>query len=258
MIQILKNLIGEKKYLKLKEAYFAYRYTHDLNKLATVFGTDKWGSHFYTKHYQRFLQHLKDKKFTMLEIGVGGYENPNWGGGSLKMWRAFFRKAQIVSFDIYDKTHLSGNRLTVEQGSQNDEEFLKTLEKKHGPFEVVLDDGSHINSHVIKTFNVLFPLLKEGGYYIIEDTQTSYFPEYGGDSQDLNNPKTMMGFFKQVPDYVNHQEILENKHTYLPFYQDIYSISFFHNLIFIHKKKNDEASNMVKDGKLIGGNRILE
>lgn len=258
MIKLLKNLLGENNYLKLKVFFFSKLYSNDLNKLATFFGTDKWGSHYYTKHYQNLLQHLRNKEINLLEIGVGGYENPEWGGGSLRMWKAFFTKGKIVSFDIYDKTHLSEKRIVIEQGSQIDEEFLLELNKKHGPFDVIIDDGSHINSHVISTFNILYPLLKENGYYLIEDVQTSYFPEYGGDSNNLDNKKTIMGYFKSILDSVNHQEILGKRDGEPSFFKEIYSITFIHNLIFLNKKQNNEKSNLVSNGELIKHGRILE
>jgi demethylmacrocin O-methyltransferase len=55
--------------------------------------------------------------------------------------------------------------------------FLDSVLAEHGAPELIIDDGSHINEHIITTFKHLFPRLKEGGYYVIEDTQTSYWPE---------------------------------------------------------------------------------
>jgi hypothetical protein len=52
------------------------------------FGTDKWGDHWYTQHYQRYFRPLRDKRLTLLEIGVGGYEDSGEGGACLRMWKA--------------------------------------------------------------------------------------------------------------------------------------------------------------------------
>ena len=68
----------------------------DLIKLAMLSGTDKWGAHWYAAHYARHFQHLRRKQITLLEIGIGGYDDPKAGGGSLRMWRRYFPNAQIV------------------------------------------------------------------------------------------------------------------------------------------------------------------
>ncbi|MFK7058789.1 CmcI family methyltransferase [Flavobacterium oreochromis] len=95
-----------------------------------------------------------------------------------------FSVCKNFSIDIYDKFKLQENRIKIYKGSQVDENLLKGICKEVGEFDLIIDDGSHINDHVIKTFEYLFPRLKKGGYYVIEDTQTSYWKEYGGSSVD--------------------------------------------------------------------------
>ena len=68
----------------------------NLTELAVEFGTDKWGVHRYTPHYERHLQHLRRETFTLLELGIGGYKKRRRSGASMKMWRWFFPKATIV------------------------------------------------------------------------------------------------------------------------------------------------------------------
>ena len=113
-----------------------------------------------------------------------------------------------------------------------------------GEPDIIIDDGSHLNEHVIKTFQILFPKLKNGGIYVIEDTQTAYWPDYGGDSENLNNPSTMMNFFKMLTDCVNHEEFLKKNYTPSYFDENIVSIQFYHNLIFVFKGLNNEGSNI--------------
>ena len=62
-----------------------------LSQLAIKHGTDKWGHHFYTDKYEDILKHLKEAEIKLLEIGVGGYEFPDRGGGSLRMWKEYFQ-----------------------------------------------------------------------------------------------------------------------------------------------------------------------
>lgn len=144
---------------------------NDLTKLAIKYGTDKWGSHYYTQHYHMFFQHLRDQPIKFLEIGVGGYDDPNKGGESLRMWKEYFPKAEIYAIDIQDKSPLQEERIKIFKGSQVDDVFLDKVCKEVGEFDVIVDDGSHMNEHIIKTFQILFPKLKKNGIYAIEDLQ---------------------------------------------------------------------------------------
>ena len=216
----------------------------DLNKLARIYKTDKWGEHSYTPHYKTHLKKYRFKRINLLEIGVGGYEDPQAGGFSLRMWKKYFPFGKVYSLDIYDKSPLQERRIKIYKGSQVDTVLLDQIVKDIGNIDIIIDDGSHINEHVITTFEFLFPKLKDGGVYVIEDTQTSYWEDFGG-SSDLNASKTMMNFFKTLSDCVNHVEFI--KPGYQPTYYDqhILSIHLYHNLIFIHKGINNEPSNKV-------------
>lgn len=213
---------------------------NDLSRLALLFGTDKWGIHWYTQHYQRYFESLKSKHLNILEIGVGGYEALDGGGASLRMWKAYFRKSRIVGIDIYDKSHLSESRIDIRQCDQTDSESLHQLSREYGGFDIIIDDGSHLNAHVIKTFQLLFPILRPNGIYVVEDTQTAYWPTWGGGP---SSPDNSMTFFKNLADGLNHAEYPVEGYEPNYFDLNIVEISFFHNLIFIRKGNNDEGTN---------------
>jgi len=217
----------------------------NLNRLGKIYGTDKFGSHFYTTHYMTHLRRFKYKKIRLLEIGVGGYDDPNSGGQSLRMWKKYFPFGYIYSIDIYDKSQLEENRIKIFKGNQIDSKFLEEITSEIGELDIIIDDGSHINEHVIGTFNILFPKLKDGGVYIIEDTQTSYWRDFGGDSKDLNNPRTIMNYFKSLTDSLNNEEFIIKNYEKSYFDKKIISMHFYHNLIFIYKGNNNEKSNIV-------------
>jgi demethylmacrocin O-methyltransferase len=215
-------------------------YRNDLSRLAVLFGTDKWGSHWYTQHYQRYFRPLKGKRLNVLEIGVGGYQHADVGGESLRMWKAYFRKSQIVGIDIYDRTHLSEHRIDIRQCDQTDSEALLRLSSEYGGFDIIVDDGSHLNQHVIKTFHVLFPLLRQNGIYAVEDTQTAYWPSRGG---GIGNPNSSMAFFKKPVDGLNYVEYPIEGYQPDYFDQNIVEIAFIHNMVFIRKGNNDEKTH---------------
>ena len=213
-----------------------------LTEIARRTGTDKWGVHFYTQHYERHLEHLRDEPFVLLEIGVGGYARSGKGGASLRMWRRYFQKAQVVGLDVEDKSFLDRPRMTTVQGDQTDRSALTSIVERFGEPLVVVDDGSHRPSDIITTFGILFPLLPEGAVYAIEDTQTSYWPEFGG-SEDLGSPDTTMAFVKRLVDGLNHQEFVTD--DYEPTYTDAFvkAVHCYHNLVVVEKGDNREGSN---------------
>lgn len=216
-----------------------------LTSLAQKYRTDKWGDHNYTPHYQRHLRHLRDKPITLLEIGIGGYKRDGQGGASLRMWEEFFPRATIIGLDIEDKSFVDGGRITTYQGSQADPHVLQRILDEHGPLHVVIDDGSHRPEHIRKTFDYLFPRIPDDGIYVIEDTQTSYWPRWGG-SQLLTDPSTSMSMVKDLLDGLHWQEFVDS--SYQPSYTDVHLLALhaYHNLVFLEKGNNVERVSRPK------------
>ena len=226
-----------------------YKTMKSLTDLAIKYKTDKHGIHFYTKIYEKYMLPKIDQEIGLLEIGVGGYDEPQKGGESLKMWADFFSKGKIFSLDYFEKKLNLGNRIKIFKGSQSNSEDLMRIINETGELDFIIDDGSHINRDVIYTFKTLFKFLKHGGYYFIEDTQTSYMPEYGGDAFYLRNKKTLINFFKEIVDKINYMEIKNPFYQIDYFAKNITEIHFYHNLIVIKKNKNDEVSNVLDSTK---------
>ena len=238
---------SRKKLLNIIDDLRAFGFGKDLNRLGKIYRTDKIVGHCYTPHYRNHFKKFKYKKIKLLEIGVGGYNDPYLGGNSLRMWKKYFPFGRIFSIDIYDKSFLEEKRIKIYKGSQTDKYFLEYVTDKMDAIDVIIDDGSHINADVIETFNLLFPKLKDGGLYVIEDTQTSYWEKYGGDSEDLDNPRTIMNYFKSLTDCINYKEYTKPEYEPNYFERKIVSIHFYHNLIFIYKGNNAEESNILYD-----------
>ncbi|HZN86548.1 MAG TPA: class I SAM-dependent methyltransferase [Burkholderiales bacterium] len=213
----------------------------DLNLLAALYGTDKYGEHDYTPVYEELMRTARGKPVRLLEIGVGGYAGA-LGGESLRMWESYFRRGRITGIDLYDKTALSGGRVTVRQCSQVDAPQLGALAQELGPFDFIIDDGSHLNTHQIETFRILWPHLSDGGAYIVEDVQTSYWPAYGGGPLGTEGyRKSCMQWFKDYADSVNLPEFLAPAPGALD--PGLLSIAFHHNLIVLKKDLAARYSN---------------
>ena len=167
-----------------------------LSRMAVLNGTDKFGYHCYTPNYHKLFHRWRDRELKILEIGVGGYQDEDRGGQSLATWRDYFPRGEVTGIDIQKKVLDFGPRVAIRQGSQVDPDFLKALVAERGPFDLIVDDGSHRNEHVVETFALLFPTLKPGGIYVVEDVQTSFMPRFGG-SLDLAAPNSV-GFFRDL------------------------------------------------------------
>lgn len=182
---MLKNLISEKNreiiryWLKRIPAYLIQS---DLTALANWYGTDK-GDHGYTAVYPIFFTNIRLRPLSLLEIGIGGGSNIKYGGNSLKMWATYFPKATILGVDIYDKSLLDYRRIQTMVGNQGDQKFLESL----GTFDIIIDDGSHINRDIKQSLDTLYPHVSVGGYYCIEDLHVSGLEEY----TDPKYPSTM-------------------------------------------------------------------
>ena len=133
----------------------------------------KWTHYF--EIYEAHLSQYRNTTVRMLEIGVSQ-------GGSLELWRAYLgSKATIFGVDIDEQCAGrvdAPNQVRI--GSQDDPEFLKRVVAEMGGVDIVLDDGSHVAEHQIASYNALFPLLREGGLYMIEDLHTSYWRSFSG------------------------------------------------------------------------------
>jgi demethylmacrocin O-methyltransferase len=156
-----------------------------LDALAKHYDTDKSTQyHGYTRAYHRHFAPLRRSARSVLEIGVGGttsrsgYETPE-GGQSLRMWSRYFPQATILGVDIHAKS-VAGERIRFEQGDQADPAFLARLASTYGPFDIVIDDGSHVGEHTLASFKGLWGHVRPGGFYVIEDLATSYHPDWGG------------------------------------------------------------------------------
>src|SRR5699024_12687992 len=86
----------------------------NLSRIAVRHRSDKWGAHRYAPHYERHLSRFRDRQITFVEIGVGGYHDPDLGGESLRMWKRFFPRALIHGVDITDKGAHHEPRSTTE------------------------------------------------------------------------------------------------------------------------------------------------
>jgi hypothetical protein len=206
-----------------------------LGELAVRFGTDKV-AHGYVPLYEERLEARRYEPLALLEIGVGGYAAPDQGGDSLRMWAAYLPNARIIGLDYFEKKLELDPSVVLVQGSQDDPVVLERLIAEYGPFDVVIDDGSHVNPQRNATFEHLFPRLRDGGFYALEDLHTSYLRAFAGTAAQLDTPKTTMGMLKPLLDGLNHAYIPGREPR--PLDECITGICTYPKIAFVSKGEN--------------------
>ena len=188
----------------------------------------------YLPIYERYFASYREKPAKILEIGVNQ-------GGSLDLWRRYFGPdATIFGIDINPRC---AERVTapnqVRIGSQADPDFLRRVVGEMGNPDIVLDDGSHRAQHQRTSFETLFPLLAEGGLYVIEDTHTAYWRRFGG---GYRRRGTAIELAKRVVDdmhawYHDHATTTDAHHS-------IGAVAFFDSLIVFEKRRHGQPINI--------------
>lgn len=126
---------------------------------------DKWQSYFDV--YQRHFHQYVGKPVRVLEIGVSH-------GGSLQIWKEYFGpEASIVGIDIDERClEYTEDQIEVYIFEQQNQVKLERISAHSGPWDIVIDDGSHVREHQEASFKALWPATR--GIYLCEDCHGGY------------------------------------------------------------------------------------
>jgi hypothetical protein len=147
--------------------------SNELYKLWTTIPNGLKWTHYFSV-YETVFGPIRAAPLRILEIGI-------WQGASMQLWRSYFENPDtiIVGIDILpecSRFDSSATGIHVRIGSQDDPVFLKKVVDEFGPFDLIIDDGSHHSSHIISSFNHLYADgLKESGIYFVEDLHANYW-----------------------------------------------------------------------------------
>jgi hypothetical protein len=172
----------------------------DLCRIAARHDTDK--APWFTRVYDAFLREHRDEPLRLLEIGL-------FNGGSLRMWREYLPNAKLFGLDVdercldYELEVPDSMVRLIDQANPTDLELF--VEESGGDFDFVLDDGGHTMIQQIVSFEVLFPHVRSGGVYVIEDVGTSYWLNYGGQRPGADG--TTIAHLKTLVDAVHYDAL---------------------------------------------------
>lgn len=191
--------------------------------------SDKWSLNLST--YDRLFSPLRTCEINLLEIGIQN-------GGSLEIWAKYFVKAnKLVGCDINPDCQLLSyvdKRISIVIGNANLESTEKSIISFERNYDLIIDDGSHQSSDIIKSFVRYFPHLAVGGIFVVEDLHCSYWHEFEG---GLFAPFSSMAFFKRLADVVNHEHwgIDSTRKELLADFSNHYQLLFDENILsYIH------------------------
>jgi hypothetical protein len=173
--------------------------------------------------YEALLEKYRDKKITLVEIGI-------FNGGSLFMWREFLGpKARIIGIDLNpDALEWRKYGFEIYIGDQGEEKFWEDFFHKIGPIDVLIDDGGHTNTQQVITTHHAITNVRDGGIIIVEDVHASYFREFGNPSSF-----SFINFAFRIVDGINSRAFAL-RDIYRNYSSRVYSVSFFESMVAFH------------------------
>lgn len=213
--------------------------------------SDKFWRHHYEWYYDKWLAPYRDvKDLKILEIGARH-------GNSLKTWSRYFSSPKLILGLAYGKSSegVEENVQDLRKGLEvirGDQSQIETLERiqQRGPFDIIIDDGSHVPSHMAFTLFHLWPALKPGGMYVVEDLETNYWPE-GDKTYNYKMVGTGIGTspdasavekLKQLIDVLVRNQIGAKNLTVMPGDDQVCSINWGRNLVAINKCTKEQQT----------------
>jgi SAM-dependent methyltransferase len=212
--------------------------------------SDKWQSYLDT--YDHDFLRFRDQAISLLEIGVQN-------GGSIEIFAQYFdRAAKIIGCDINPKCaqlRFSDSKIAILIGDADTDTTEAEIASHSDEFDIIIDDGSHTQRDIVRSFARYFKRLRHGGLYVIEDLHTSYWQEYGG---GLFHAHSSIAFFKRLVDVMNSEhwnngmqlhEFLRRQSNYFASPFDPETLAYIHSITFqnslcVVRKMPEEANKL--------------
>ncbi|MEM6594618.1 MAG: hypothetical protein AAF672_07485 [Pseudomonadota bacterium] len=155
-----------------------------LEGLMKKYNSDKADiGHLYHLLYDKAFHEIRHDVTRVMEIGLALFKQYRPGNAevntdvdtSLKIWLDYFPNSFAVGVDINDYSFLDIPRTKIYQFDQSDAASLLSFKRKESePFDIIIDDGSHVSHHQQLTLEHLFTQVRAGGYYCIEDLNLTF------------------------------------------------------------------------------------
>lgn len=171
----------------------------------------------------------------MVEVGI-------WDGGSAVFFWNLLKPKKLCCIELkdsaekltsyIDREELSDSFRVFFEVDQADKQRINEImgaEYAGDPLDLIVDDASHLYAPSRATFEVLFPLLRPGGLYFLEDWKANLiFPRLGGGESDDSPPLHQL--VHELLDLSMHKPGV------------ISSINCFHNFVILERGKGNVDS----------------
>lgn len=219
---------------------------HYLDELSLEAGCDMSShKHNYTEIYSELLHDYRDKKVLITQIGSSTQDTPT-------VWESFLPHSEIHLLDLEGKNK-QYHRIYVHSFKKYDRSLLEQLLKKWGAIDIFIDNGQFPHADQLEMLEMIFPQLKLGGIYIIENTQSSYWQTLGGGGSPempLSAPTSLIENLKLKIDDLLYSaartQIADPKKTpdhirkdFTHWQRDLKWISFYKGLVVLKKRHPD-------------------
>ena len=187
-----RNLIYKfKKKISIKNDFLNNK--KDLDELLFFYGSDKAEifrlknekGHGFSKFYKKYLSELNNEQINILEIG-------SYAGASAAAFSKYIPNSKVFCFDVNitnfkyssDKIFVYGLDIKNEYKVSK---ILKQIFKKNKfeKFDLIIDDGSHLLSDMLFSFNFFLKHVKKNRFYIIEDFKHPNYYKYNKDTNEI-------------------------------------------------------------------------
>lgn len=212
-----------------------------LELLARKYGTDKY-THGFAATYDKAFSSQRDQFSRVTEIGV-------FFGASILMWRDYFPHATIFGLDTFEGKQGNGNafvnsdqfwlsqnnnphpRIKLSKVDQSKRSDLKKWASQQEPvsMDIIVDDGSHLMYDQQISWEILWPLVRPGGYFIIEDLHSSLASDY-----DV------------LPDKSNSTLRLLETRTVSPYWEDASIFDFVDTIDIVRNHNNTSITGLIR------------
>ena len=248
----LHNIFFFEKKVNLDEhkIKFPHLGKKNLNSLFEYFNSDKGESfinqylqpakknkikikaHGYAKIYENVFVNLKNTRINILELG-------SFYGNAAAAFYFYFDEAYIYSGDIYpDLFKYKSNRIKnfyVDSSSRNS--LSINLLSKKNKFDSIIEDASHMLKDQILSLFMLFPLLKSGGVFIVEELD---FPETRDDMKINQTKPDLKQILKNILNNLDFNSVYINDEEKKYFLENFLSIEIkkgnFNEIAIIKKR----------------------
>lgn len=212
-----------------------------LKDIAYRLGTDKKHTrHNYVSIYDQLFKDIRFNNLRLFEIGVALCRSHN-------MWLEWMPNAVVYGIDTssarFSEFSKGKPRLILDNVNAGDRKQLEGYAFNRGPWDIIIDDGSHLNSQQKLGFEVLWDYVIPGGFYIIEDTHSSYQSKY------KDTPRSLIDYMcylvQELSFTIDQNKIYasmsfrEDKMDIPKYQREIEYIKFHTGMVIIKKRANE-------------------